>query len=246
MFGFGHKKALTVSDFRDEEFGVVRVRQHPRASGIKLRIEPEGLRATLAYGIGMDALTRFIDAHRPAIRRKRQTVRNRSVLVIDERHPLRTYTFTTAFRAEDIHFLRFRLSASTLTISYPTGLDLTTADMQEKIKAGVKHFLREEAKRVLPSRLDTLARRWGFDYNGVKIKSSQTRWGSCSSLKNINLSFYLMLLPTEELVDSVLLHELCHTVHMNHSSEFWQLMRKVTDGQSDRLRREIKRYRCTL
>lgn len=246
MFAFGHKKALTVSDFDDEEFGTVHVRQHPRASRMKLVIEPEGLRATLPYGVGVEALKRFIDARRPAIRRKRQTVRNRSVLVIDERHPLRTYTFTTAFRSEDIHFLRFRLAESTLTISYPTGRDLTTADMQEKIKAGIKHFLRQEAKRVLPSRLDTLARRWGFDYNDVKIRNSQTRWGSCSASKNINLSFYLMLLPTEELIDSVLLHELCHTVHMNHSSEFWQLMRKVTDGQSDRLRREIKRYRCTL
>lgn len=102
--------------------------------------------------------------------------------------------------------------------------------------------LRQEAQFVLPSQLAKLAALHGFQYAGVKIRKNRSRWGSCSSKRMINLSFYLLLLP-EHLIDYVLLHELCHTVQMNHSPAFWALLNKCTQNKAFELRKEIRRYK---
>ncbi len=101
--------------------------------------------------------------------------------------------------------------------------------------------LRKRAKQYLPLRLSSLAEIHHFHYSGVSIRKSKTRWGSCSSKKTINLSFYLMLLP-EHLADYVLLHELCHTIHMNHGPEFWKLLDSVTGGRAKLLRKELRSF----
>jgi len=100
--------------------------------------------------------------------------------------------------------------------------------------------LRQKAQSVLPAQLAKLAGLYGFNYSSVKIRKSRTRWGSCSSKKIINLSFYLLLLP-EHLIEYVLLHELCHTVQMNHSPAFWRLLDKCTQNKAMELRREIRK-----
>jgi len=102
--------------------------------------------------------------------------------------------------------------------------------------------LRQKAQSVLPTQLARLAEVHGFNYASVKIRKSRTRWGSCSSKKTINLSFYLLLLPAH-LIEYVLLHELCHTVRMNHSPAFWALLNKCTQNKARELRREIQKYR---
>lgn len=105
-----------------------------------------------------------------------------------------------------------------------------------------ENVLRRKAQSILPDQLAELAELHGFKYVDVKIRKSRSRWGSCSSKGRINLSFYLLLLP-EHLIEYVLLHELCHTVHMNHSPAFWNLLNKCTENKAKELRREIRKYR---
>ena len=83
--------------------------------------------------------------------------------------------------------------------------------------------LRAKAKAELPSRLKELADRYGFTYNRVTIKHNSTNWGSCSARNNINLNLNLMRLP-QVLRDYVLLHELCHLRHHDHSDAFHLLL----------------------
>jgi predicted metal-dependent hydrolase len=101
--------------------------------------------------------------------------------------------------------------------------------------------LRNRAINYLPDEINRLAKQHGLNYQAVKIRKSKTRWGSCSSKATINLSFYLMLLPSH-LIEYVLLHELCHTIEMNHSVAFWALLDRHTNGNSKELRKELRKY----
>lgn len=104
--------------------------------------------------------------------------------------------------------------------------------------------LRLQAKSVLPQRLAQLAARHGFRYNRVTIRAARTKWGSCTSQNNISLSLFLMTLP-EHLRDFVLLHELCHTVHHDHSASFHALLDGCLGGRESELRRELRQYTTT-
>jgi len=63
----------------------------------------------------------------------------------------------------------------------------------------------------------------GFKFGRVLVKSQRTRWGSCSRRKTISLNLKLLFIP-QDLAQYVLIHELCHTVHLNHSQKFWALL----------------------
>ena len=81
-------------------------------------------------------------------------------------------------------------------------------------------FDRAQAKTKLINRLEVLAAMHAFTYNRVFIRNQRTRWGSCSHKNNISLNIILTRLPAE-LMDYVILHELVHTRHKNHSKDFW-------------------------
>mgnify|MGYP006305159287 FL=1 len=99
---------------------------------------------------------------------------------------------------------------------------------------------RKRARAALIERLEYLADKYGFIYNRVFIRNQRTRWGSCSARKNINLNIALAFLP-QHLQDFVLLHELMHTVHANHSREFWHALEQIV-GDTEVLRRQMRPY----
>ncbi len=102
-------------------------------------------------------------------------------------------------------------------------------------------LLRKQAKEYLPNRVKELASSHKFKYNSLRIKNVKTIWGSCSNKNNINLNLNLMKLKPE-LIDYVILHELCHTIEKNHSQKFWNLLEKhLPDAK--KLRKELKKTR---
>ena len=85
--------------------------------------------------------------------------------------------------------------------------------------------LLDMAVQCIPQRVAYYAVRMGVGYGRVTIRNQRTRWGSCSSKGNLNFNCLLMLAPTQ-VVDYVVVHELCHRLHMNHSAAFWEAVAK--------------------
>lgn len=101
--------------------------------------------------------------------------------------------------------------------------------------------LRAVAKQKLPPILQAASLRTGLGFGRLTIRKSHTRWGSCTREGNISLSLFLAALP-DELIDYVCVHELCHTVHHNHSAEFHSLVNSYVGGREKELQKELKKY----
>ena len=100
------------------------------------------------------------------------------------------------------------------------------AEPTEKLTREKVIVLAEEALKVIPSRVEYFAKVIGVTYGKITIRNQKTRWGSCSSKGNLNFNCLLMLAPPEVL-DYVVVHELCHRKQMNHSKAFWSEVEQV-------------------
>lgn len=87
-------------------------------------------------------------------------------------------------------------------------------------------MLAQEAARVIPQRVRYYAPKVGVTFGKITIRNQKTRWGSCSSRGNLNFNCLLMLTPPE-VIDSVVVHELCHRKEMNHSARFYEEVYRV-------------------
>jgi predicted metal-dependent hydrolase len=106
---------------------------------------------------------------------------------------------------------------------------------QSEVAGRLSHWLSGKARSILIPWLNAVSEETGLPYNKVAVRGQKTRWGSCSSRHNINLNRCLLFLQPE-LVRYLMVHELCHTRHMNHSRRFWALVEKFVPDYQERER----------
>lgn len=96
----------------------------------------------------------------------------------------------------------------------------------EKQKQKLIMFYKDFAYRYFYERINKLCELYNFSYDKLRITSAYSRWGSCSSNKTISFTWRLIMAP-EAMIDYVIIHELCHTKHMDHSKLFWDSVEKI-------------------
>ena len=100
---------------------------------------------------------------------------------------------------------------------------LAESETLRDVKAILAEFLIDYARKHITFRVEYYAKKHDFKFNKIAIKDQRSRWGSCSSLSNLNFNWRLIFAPTE-ISDYVIVHELSHTKQMNHSARFWNIV----------------------
>lgn len=136
--------------------------------------------------------------------------------------------------------IQTRLKLTQAIVYYPYTLSPQDPAVQTAARSVAIRALRQEAQKLLPSRLETLAQQGGFQYNSVSIKQLKRRWGSCNQRQEITLNLFLMQLPWS-LIDYVLWHELSHTKHLDHSQQFWEELSRHAPAAKD-FRRQLRQF----
>lgn len=100
----------------------------------------------------------------------------------------------------------------------------------------IKHYLahKEAARELILARLAHYNQHYQLKWNRVAIRNQRRCWGSCSSQKNLNFSYKLLLLPPH-LCDYIVVHELCHLKEMNHGPQFWALVAETVPEYKQRV-----------
>ena len=112
--------------------------------------------------------------------------------------------------------------------------------MQASAEKVFQDWYRREAKRIVTGRVQHFAEKHQFQYKKLRISSARTRWGSCSTNGTLSFSWRLIMTPLN-VVDYVIIHELAHTVHHNHSKRFWKLVEKLMPDYKER-RKLLREY----
>jgi len=207
-----------------------------RGRGQRMKLAFDGPTLVLTHPTGEldDAARAFIDTKtawilRHHARHARQAAR---IDAFRERRLEETLVLGTPRRIVRRHARArsFRLGEDQLLIAAPPA-------QWEEPAALIKSALRQLAKVYLQRRLDRWAARTELDYAQLRIKDAATRWGSCSTKRNINLNWHLVMLE-ESIIDYLIVHELMHLHEMNHSPAFWNWVQHYLPGykrEHDRL-----------
>lgn len=218
--------------YNDELLGDILVKPYKSARYVKFRISDGTVSATVPFAVPLQTFVSDLQELKPKIsaRQSAQKVCFRDGVVFS------SCWLTVMLEHGDVKDYTVRGKLDRYFITAPEG-----ENDNDLIKNGIYCAMKHRARQVLPPLVKELALKHGFQYRSVKINSSRGRWGSCSSIGNINLSLSLMALP-RRLTAYVIMHELCHTRFMSHDDNFYRLLDKCAGGESERMKAELRRY----
>lgn len=227
---------MAFRSFNTPEIGVLKVYKRKGSANIRLSVTHTGeIRATMPAWLPYSAAIKFAIGKKDWLDQQRS--KNTSPII------------QNLARIGKSHRVNYRYDPTTLstqarilpnTIRITSSQSLESDEVQLAIVKLAEKTLKKEAAELLPQRLEFIAKQHGLKYSSVGVRKLKSRWGSCSSKKDITLSYYLMQLSWE-LIDYVLLHELMHTKHMHHGPAFWTDM-TILSPKSKLLRKELQKH----
>ena len=197
------------------------VRISRRARRLSMRVFPGGrVEVVVPPGVGIPAVERFVARHRDWAERRAREFALQAPHATERRPSAVELAFLDRrWTVEYAHGGR-----STVVETGEGSLRVRTAGGTERqVGQALLRWLSRAAAAQLGQRLDAVAEETGLDYERLLLRRQRTRWGSCSSAGAISLNVCLMF-QRPEVVRYLMVHELCHRRHMNHSQHFWRLV----------------------
>ena len=217
------------------------IRESRKARTVRLNMTPhEGLVVVIPAGFNRKRVPAIVEEKREWIERTRVWAEEQRRLLAAKKPPtvpafidLRAVGETWSVKAQDTCSARITAREHA---DYELLLSGPVADVAGSLDA-LGRWSRRKAREYLVPWLTRLSRETGLEFSDTRIGNQRSLWASCSPRGTISLNQKLIFLP-EELVRYVLIHELCHTAHMNHSKRFWSRVRRH-EPDCRELRREL-------
>ena len=236
------KKADINSSVEHPSLGKINVRKTSRASRISVSVRPGGeIRLTLPHSVPAADGIRFLNSKLDWIHATKHKHGEKITEHVIE-PPYTTRNHRLELRPAVRDNINIRVADGVIRVSYPDNLGPENKSLQTAIRKGIESAWRTEANELLPGRVAQLSKMTGLKSRSVTVRNTVSKWGSCSARDDLSLSLHLMRLP-DHLIDYIILHELCHTVHKNHGPRFHSLLDKVTGGNHQKFRKELLNYR---
>lgn len=226
--------------------GEIKVRRSANIKYLRIRMAPgRGIWVSVPFGVSRKQTEKFLEENRDWI------VQNRKNMEVYEQDTGVGLKIGAEIQTK-MHTLKI-VETKQLKPSYKIEQNIITLGIPEKVEFNriekiVGQFLLDiyamESRQYLPQRVKMYADRFGFKYGRLSFRDNVSNWGSCSFENNISLNIKLMKLP-DEIIDYVILHELCHTIEKNHSVDFWKLVGKVCPDYAV-LRSRLRKYNTRI
>jgi predicted metal-dependent hydrolase len=133
----------------------------------------------------------------------------------------------------DISKVEVKLYQGKFMINYPEILNEDDKQRREEIKDALIEWYREHAKEKIKERVEKYKTKLDVEPNNVVVKKQKKRWGSCSSKGNLNFNWKIIMAPMS-IVDYLVVHELTHLIHDNHSRDFWNIVGAIIPEVKDK------------
>lgn len=217
----------------DDNDVAVKIIRSYSSKNIKMRVNSDGIIVISA------------PKHAPLFLIKQAILKNKNWLItqLDQRLLSATSLIKSGIKIGNFHTLHFlnenklkkpriKISSTQTLIRLPDSLTWDCNQAQVVAKKAIIDTLRKEASEYLPARLEELATQYNFKYRSVHIRKLERRWGSCSSNTDITFNFRLMS-HSLDIIDYVIIHELCHTIYPHHQATFWKQVSVIMPNYKD-------------
>ena len=212
---------------------------HPRSRSIKIRIEPDGeVVVVTPKFVSKRKINKFVERSEAWINQHLTKLKQRKSFGETE-NELMIFgkKYQKIIELNQLNKIGVKITENKIVIN-------PIENSSEKVSNEITRFLKSTAEKYILPRTKQLAEKMILKFNRVSLRQQKTRWGSCSSKKNLNFNWRLVHC-SPQVIDYVIIHELAHLAHMNHSQKFWKFV-EIFDPEYRKHRGWLKRHGLTL
>ena len=210
---------------------------------INLRVKDDGVHLSYPWHCSEQEALRFAHTKKDWIRKQQETLKLKiESNTIQPGYDFKTPSYNLIFKHDVLP--KFEVTENEIIVYYDSIENLRSQEYQKRLKKTLNEITRREAKVHLTPLVKELSERYNLALNNLTFRLAKTRWGSCSHINNISLNINLVR-QRQDLIEYVIVHELCHTKIKNHSATFWDFLTSFIPN-ARALDREIKKTKCYL
>lgn len=209
----------------------IEIRRSLRARQYRLQVKSDGQVTVVIPRLGTERfVNRFLESHTDWLKKTHSRAREKMA-----QHPPRGFNNGSIFYylGEAWPLVIRPAQGRRGMVKFSGGYMVAHVPSGKTTKSVIEDFYKQKASEAIYDRLEFWNEHYGFSFNRVTFRNQKSRWGSCSAQRNLNFNWRLVMAPIE-VIDYVVVHELCHLAQMNHSARFWALVAETIPDFKER------------